>query len=270
MAKAKPPSKALVNKALRGQLTRANTKPGTAARRAVYRSEYVKREAREQRFGVSYPQARRLREALRGQLTRANTKPGTAARRAVYRSEYVKREAREQRFDVSYPQARRLRESFPLSSATRAELKRNHKNITAEHTRYAIIRAQVVRAQLEHGKHPGKKKARGARAAGHLPRMEYPTAALAAWYRNAWGSDYDPRAFANVAGGGEGLPPEPERIAQPQETEEEYGRELIDYAEGEGEDLEQEFTGQAEEPSFEDYYGDFDTDEWDVWEFGEY
>jgi hypothetical protein len=59
-------------------------------------------------------------------------------------------------------------------------------------------------------------------------------------------------------------------------TEEEaYGRELIDYAEGEGEDL---YKRSAAEEAYErpyeyfdeDYYGDFDTDEWDVWEFGEY
>jgi hypothetical protein len=219
----------------------------------------------------------RVDKARQGIFTRANTKPGSPERKAVYTVEYEKRQKREKKQGVSYPQARRLRESFPLSAPTRAELKRNHKNVTVEHTRYAIIRAQVVRVQLEHGKHLSKKKTRGARAAGHLPPIDHPTAALAAWYRNAWGSDYDPRAFAGVAGGPAGPPSKRERLEQQAEagggyegTEEAYGRELIDYAEGEGEDLGREFIGQAEEPSFEDYYGDFDTDEWDVWEFGEY
>lgn len=232
-----------------------------------------------------------VNKALHGELTRANTKSGTAARRAVYRSEYVKREQREQHFNVSYPQARRLREAFPLSAPSRAELKRNHKNVTVEHTRYAIIRAQVVRAQLAHGKKISKKKVKGARAAEHLPSIDHPTAALAAWYRNAWGSDYDPRAFAGVAGGPEGPPSKGVRTAREDRleeltggyeggAEEVYGRELIDYAEGEGEELtESEIRRSMLEGLYgeltpedvgEDYYGDFDTDEWDVWEFGEY
>ena len=219
-------------------------------------------------------------KALKGQLTRANTKPGTAARRAVYRSEYIKRGKRELRSNVSYPQARRLREAFPLSAPSRAELKRNHRDVTLEHTRYAIIRAQVITAEISRGKKVSKKKAKASRAAGHLPPMQYPTAALAAWYRHAWGSDYDPRAFSGVAGGPEGPPRKGERIAQEEAiggdyggtTDEAYERVLIDYAEGEGDELtEAAIYGPLEDLDIgEDYYGDFSENEWDVWEFGEY
>lgn len=227
-------------------------------------------------------------KALKGQLTRANTKPGAAARRAVYRSEYIKRGKRELRSNVSYPQARRLREAFPLSASSRAELKRNHRDVTLEHTRYAIIRAQVITAQISRGKKISKKKAKASRAAGHLPPMQYPTAALAAWYRHAWGSDYDPRAFSGVAGGPEGPPRKGERIAKEEAiggdyggtTEESYGRELIDYAEGEGDELTEEDIRRETQAAIygpldpsdirEDYYGDFRENEWDVWEFGEY
>jgi hypothetical protein len=236
-----------------------------------------------------------VNKALHGELTRANTKPGTTARKAVYRSEYIKRGIREQRSNVSYPQARRLREAFPLTAPSRAELKRNHKDVTLEHTRYAIIRAQVITAQISRGKKVGNKKAKASRAAGRLPPMQYPTAALAAWYRNAWGSDYDPRAFSDVAGGPEGPPRKGERIAEEEaigggygeeaigggygeeaigggygaatEDEEAYRQELSDYAEGEGFDTE---GIPFDTYDTEDYYGAFDDDEWDVWEFGEY
>jgi hypothetical protein len=218
-----------------------------------------------------------VNKALHGELTRANTKPGTAARKAVYRSEYIKRGIREQRANVSYPQGRRLREAFPLTAPSRAELKRNHKDVTLEHTRYAIIRAQVITAQISRGKKVGNKKAKASRAAGRLPPMQYPTAALAAWYRNAWGSDYDPRAFSDVAGGPEGPPRKGERIAEEEaigggygaatEDEEAYRQELSDYAEGEGFDTE---GIPFDTYDTEDYYGAFDDDEWDVWEFGEY
>jgi hypothetical protein len=218
-----------------------------------------------------------VNKALHGELTRANTKPGTAARKAVYRSEYVKRGERSKQLGVTYAVARQLRVLYPLSSETRTELKRNKKNVGQEHTRYAIIRAQVQRARSTADKKLSKKQKRGARYAEQLPPMAFPTAALAAWYRNAWGSDYDPRAFSDVAGGPEGPPHKGERIAEEEsigggygaatEDEEAYRQELSDYAEGEGFDTE---GIPFDTYDTDDIYGAFDDDEWDVWEFGEY
>lgn len=132
-------------------------------------------------------------------LTRANTQPGSPERKEVYAREYAARQARANQEDLSYYRVRNLRALFPLSEKSKAELKRNKKDVSKAHTRYAIIRAQQAQAEIQTGKSVSARQARGAKILNEPLGNVNPNAEIANWYRQAWGSDYRPQDFGVAA-----------------------------------------------------------------------
>lgn len=135
-------------------------------------------------------------------LTRANTTPGSVERKAVYAREYQERQARAQQISVSYTQARQLRQLWPMSAQSKAELRKNHRNMGQAHTRYAVIRSQIAIAEANAGNKVSARQRRSIRVLREPLGTVDPVAELAQWYQYAWGSDYRPQDFGSIS-----LPP---------------------------------------------------------------
>lgn len=214
-------------------------------------------------------------QAQAGRLKRSNTAAGSEERKAVYASEYANRNQRANAYHLSYGQVRQLKALYPLSTESKSELRRNKRNVASEHTRYVVIRAEIARAERGAGKRVGKDKRKAARIISSAPPIPAPIGALRGWYQNAFGNHYDASAFGGIAGtattkggrlvsddggisfGGGGGEYGSNDVRSP-DTDTIHGASLYGYDE----------YSEIETELFD--IGWSDSDEWDLWDFGEY
>lgn len=110
-----------------------------------------------------------------------------ARRPRNYAAEYRARSERERALGLpGYSQARRLRALFPLSDMAKAQTVATYgrKSLTEMHTKYAITRAHIARAQEHRGERLTPKKRTAIRQIATLPDMTNPVLALGNFYQS--------------------------------------------------------------------------------------
>jgi hypothetical protein len=119
-----------------------------------------------------------------GRYTRANTAPGSPERKQVYAREFAARKAREGTRGLTYHKARQLRSLYKLSpTVTNRIVHRDGRaKLTEEHTRYAILRAHVARAQQRAGERITPTQAAAVRQIAGLPNLPNATVAMGSFY----------------------------------------------------------------------------------------